>query len=530
MKNNIVTTIESYFSSNDERVSRTLLILSLISSIIYFFILFMWFPIRNPWIFGVLMFGQLFYFWQGINYIYTVWDTTYRAPFDALFKPPVDVFITVAGEPLEIVEETVRAAYEMDYPNFKIYILNDGFVAKKDNWEEMEILAKEYAPVCTCITRRKPGGAKAGNINNALTVSKNPYIVIFDADHVPHKDFLKKTMGYFGDKKVGFVQTPQYYKNFGTNDITRGAWEQQEIYYGAICRGRNRLGCVTMCGTNMVVNREALVQVGGMCDFNIAEDFITGMFMHERGWISVYVSEVLAQGLAPEDFISYYKQQLRWARGSLEVLFKFNPVIRWKLRPRLMQLYVASSGYYLSGLVTVINALLPLIFFFTKTVPFSVSTMALALAFIPYMFFMMYTIQQSTRYAYTFHALAFSMGSFMIHIQALLGIFLGKKASFAITSKTKLTGNFFFFALPHLLYVVVVFSGITVAFLRDGVTPALITNSAWAFLNIIIFSPFIAAAISESPPEILLAKPSVKRKLVTRHKEIPTYAYANLKK
>ena len=83
-----------------------------------------------------------------------------------------------------------------------------------------------------------------------------------------------------------------------------------------------------MCGTNVAVRRTALDEVGGLCQTNIAEDFLTSLLMHERGWRSVYVPEVLAQGLAPEDFLSYYKQQHRWARGSLEVIFKYNPLRR----------------------------------------------------------------------------------------------------------------------------------------------------------------------------------------------------------
>src|SRR6202008_3490247 len=148
-----------------------------------------------------------------------------------------------------------------------------------------------------CITRTVPGGAKAGNINNALRHTRSPLIAIFDADHIPHRDFLEKTVGYFGaQEKVGFVQTPQYYKNFAKNYLTQSSWDQQELFFGPICKGKNRLNAATMCGTNMVLSREALHEVGGICTDSIAEDFVTGLFMHAHGYTSVYVPEVLAEG------------------------------------------------------------------------------------------------------------------------------------------------------------------------------------------------------------------------------------------
>ena len=124
------------------------------------------------------------------RFLYTVWETEHTFAQDTTHQPLVDVFITVAGEPVELVEKTLAAARAMDYPDFEVYLLNDGFVANKDNWRDIEALASRYG--VHCITRTVPGGAKAGNINNALNLSHNPLVAIFDADHVPHGSFLAK--------------------------------------------------------------------------------------------------------------------------------------------------------------------------------------------------------------------------------------------------------------------------------------------------------------------------------------------------
>lgn len=107
-----------------------------------------------------------------------------------------------------------------------------------------------------------------------------------------------------------------------------------------------------------------MIEAGGMCETSIAEDFLTSLFIHEKKWKSVYVDEVLAEGgLAPEDFLSYYKQQFRWARGSLEVIFKYNPLFRRGLTMSQRAGSTSRQLPYLSGLIVLLNATLPLIYF-----------------------------------------------------------------------------------------------------------------------------------------------------------------------
>lgn len=456
-------------------------------------------PVGNPVLFGLLVTAGVYHLWQVLSYIHSVWPRKRHREFDASFMPPVGVFITVCGEPNDIVEETVIAAKAMEYPNFHIYILNDGLVANRDNWHEAEILAKKHG--IKCITRRTPGGAKAGNINNALAKTNEPFTVIFDADHVPKRHFLKAMMGYFTDERVAFVQSPQYYKNNQENMVTGGSWEQQALFFGAIMKGKDTADTAFMCGTNMILRRTALLEAGGMCETSIAEDFLTSLLIHEKKWKSVYVDEVLAEGLAPEDFLSYYKQQFRWARGSLEVIFKFNPLFRRGLTLSQRVQYISSAGFYLSGLIVLLNATLPLIYFFAGIEPLAIGTMSLALIFLPYMFVVLYTIQVTSNYSYTFRALSFSLSSFPIHCKAVWQILTGKKSGFVVTSKKKVSGNFGYLVTPHLVYIGLVVFGVLVGFLREGLTSAMVANIAWAVIYIAIFVPFISAAFEKNSNE-----------------------------
>ena len=472
--------------------TKTLLGLNAAMATLYFVAISFAFKHGNPLLFGLLIAGEVFHLFQILGYCYTVWGKQFRAKFKQNFAEPVDIFITVCGEPTDIVRETALAAKAMVYPNFEVYLLNDGLVAKKDNWQEIEDLATELN--IRCITRKTLGGAKAGNINNGLAQTKNDYFVVFDADHVPHTDFLQEVMGFFADPKMGFVQTPQFYKNQDTNAITKIAWQQQTLFFGPIMTGKNRLNSAFMCGTNMAIRRAAIAEAGGMCEFNIAEDFLTSLFIHEKGWNSIYLPKVLAEGLAPEDFLNYYKQQFRWTRGSLEVIFKFNPLFRRGLSWSQKYQYLISASYYLSGVVVLIDALLPLLFLFTGITAIVTSTMTLAAIFIPYMFLNLYALQRTSNFTYSFDAIAFSLSSFVLQVNAVFAVLTNQKTSFAVTSKSQVQGNFLKMVIPQIGYIVLAIIGFGVGLLREGISASLLANLAWVLVNIAVFTPFIVAA------------------------------------
>jgi cellulose synthase (UDP-forming) len=474
------------------QTSKFLLVTNIVLALVYFLCFALLFPIGNMVLFILLIASGLFHLWQVFAFIYTVWPRRKSHQFDRRFQPLVAVYITVCGEPADIIEETVEAALRMEYPHFNVYILNDGKVANRANWEEAEAIAARHD--ITCITRTEPGGAKAGNINHALTVTKEPYIVVFDADHVPKREFLREMMGYFVDEKVAFVQSPQFYKNADINQVAGGSWEQQTLFFGPLLKGKDAINATFMCGTNMAIRRTALEEVGGMSEKSIAEDFLTSLLIHSKKWKSVYVDKVLAEGLAPEDFLSYYKQQFRWARGSLELLFSYNPLFMKGLTKAQRIQYAGSASYYLSGIIILINAVLPLIYFFFSVTPLTINTMTLALVFLPYIFVVIYTLQMTSNFTYTFRALSFSFGSFAIYLKAFWHTLIRKKNGFAVTSKKRIGGNHGRLVAPHIVYIVLVAIGITWGVMREGWSASMLSNIAWAFVYIAAFLPFVAAA------------------------------------
>jgi cellulose synthase (UDP-forming) len=476
------------------RVPRKLIVLNVVIAILY---ISWWFRLDNAGnqlLYYLLFLGEIYHLVMSLSFWHTVWPSSirryYRPPKN--FHPSIDVFITVAGEPVEVVEKTILGAINMTYAHCRIWVLNDGYVAGKDNWVDIENLA--YRLNVGCITRKVPGGAKAGNINHALNLTSADLVVIFDADMVPQPGFLDETVKYFADPQVGFVQTPQYYQNFPDNVVTQGAWDQQKLFFGPILRGKEKSNAVFICGTNVVIRRSALIEAGGMVEDNIAEDFLTSLKIHQRGWLSYYVPQVLVKGLAPQDLQSYYKQQFRWARGSLEVLFGQNPFFKSGLSFAQKIQYLSSSLYYFNGVIILIDIIMPLLNLFFGLEPVNVSTTSFAIFFIPFMVLNLYTLYIASGSSISFKTFSLSHSLWFLQLTAVAAVLTRRNVKFSVTPKQAQQGNYLKLALPHLIYIVLTFAAIVIALNREGFRPSVVTNISWALFNVVLFIPFVLIA------------------------------------
>jgi cellulose synthase (UDP-forming) len=473
-------------------ISQFLMLTMSTISIVY---ILWWLDYRNAgniYLYTLLVIGEIYHVFQVLGYLFTVYSAKKYIPDLTEVDYPVDIFITVCGEPVEIVEKTLEAALALNYKNFHVYILNDGYVANKHNWKEIDALAQEYGAIP--ITRITPGGFKAGNINNALKQTQSPFIVIFDADHVPHPDFLKRTMGHFVDKNLALLQTPQFYENQDDSELTKTSWEQQELFFGPICIGKSALNSAFWCGTNAIVRREALEEIGGVPENNIAEDFLASMLMHEKGWKSVYVPEILSRGLAPLNLKDYITQQFRWARGSLEMIFVYNPVFRKGLSFMQKFQYLWSASYYLGGLIILIDALIPVVSLIFDILPVNANTTDFLVYFFPFITTTLYILITSSRGQITYKAVQLSAASFYVYLLATFSTIFKAKVSFKVTPKSSEIGNYLVYAIPHMLYLAVGSFAISLGIYRHGFTPSVLNNISWTIFNMVFFTAYLKLA------------------------------------
>jgi cellulose synthase (UDP-forming) len=167
----------------------------------------------------------------------------------------VDVFITTYNEPIELVLRTARAAKQIRHPH-QTWVLDDG--------DRQELREACEAEGIGWITRSAhwadmPRHAKAGNLNNALLATDGEFLLILDADQVPDPAILDRTMGWFDDERMALVQTPQWFENVPENDPLGS---QAPLFYGPIQQGKDGWNAAFFCGSNAVIRREALMQLG----------------------------------------------------------------------------------------------------------------------------------------------------------------------------------------------------------------------------------------------------------------------------
>lgn len=276
--------------------------------------------------------------------------------------PEVDVFIATYNEPVELLYKTINGCLNMDYPDkskVHIYLCDDG------NREEMKALCSKMS--INYITRTERKYAKAGNLNNAMAHTTSPFIVTMDADMIPMHDFLTACVPYFfSDEKVGFVQTPQSFYNpdlfqFNLHSESRIP-NEQDYFYRDIQVGRNKSNSVIYGGSNTIILRKALDEIGGFCTGVITEDFATGIAMQGKGYKGYGVNDIHASGLSPSDLKSLIKQRERWARGCIQTGRKQNILFKRGLSMAQRLNYIASVLYWFFPLKRLIYIMAPILF------------------------------------------------------------------------------------------------------------------------------------------------------------------------
>jgi cellulose synthase (UDP-forming) len=442
-------------------------------------------------LYGMLVAAEGFNLLQGAGFWWTVSHIGRPAPARRVrATAAVDVLIPTYDEPVEIVEPTVAAACRMRGDDVRVLLLDDG------GRPEMAAMAARYGAGY----RHRPGseGAKAGNVNEALADVDAPFVAVLDCDHVPDRDFLEVCLAGFDEPRVAFVQTPQYYANHRRGGVARASWEQQELFFGTIARGRDRLGAMFCCGTNVVFRREALDAAGGFSLDSLTEDFELSIRLHEQGWVTRYVPEVVASGLGPEDMSSYVSQQLRWARGCLATLPR---LVTARLRMRLRLQYLLSAAFWLTGWTLLVYMCFPVVRILTGAQPIAVSSPeAFLVHWGPYFVTSMLTVGLMAGGRYTYSAFALMSASFWIHVGASILTLFRRKGSFAVTPKQGSGGRQVRPVAVPLATCAVLVGVMAYGLLRDR-SPATVTNVSFALVHVVVIATGIRFALLPPRPE-----------------------------
>ncbi|WP_442936583.1 UDP-forming cellulose synthase catalytic subunit [Nostoc sp.] len=426
----------------------------------------------------------------------------------------VDIYIPTYNEDVEIVRKTAVAALACDYAadKKKVYVLDDGRPEKyKENdprreqfsarREQLRQMCEELG--CIHMTRDSNDHAKAGNINTAFEKTDGDLVLILDCDHIPSRQILLHTMGFFFDPKVSFVQTPHWFYNpdpFERNLVTKGRIPAgNELFYKVLQKGNDFWNAAFFCGSAALIRKSHALEVGGIAVETVTEDCHTALRLHSLGYKSVYYDKIMVAGLAPETFSSYVGQQVRWARGMAQILRLENPVFNRKLNLTFAQriCYFSATSHFLYGYPRLTYAIAPplfLLFGVNSVQGLGLETLAYALPHILLSLFTNYIIYKNVRFSFWNEIFEFAM-AFQAGWVTMLALFNPKLGSFNVTDKgTSISKRIFDWESMRGLLVVTAFvvsSLLAVPYwllLRPEDWQAVLVNTMWSIFNLVLLS------------------------------------------
>ena len=288
--------------------------------------------------------------------------------------PDVDIFIATYNEPVDLLRRTINGCTHLRYPDpSKVHV----WVCDDNRRPEMRELAERMG--VGYFDRPDNKGAKAGNLNHALSLTSAPYVVTLDADMIVRSDFLLKTIPYFVDAEqrnaslpederlpLGLLQTPQCFYDpdvfqHALYSETR-ATNEQDFFYRTVEVARTSTNSVIYGGSNTVLSRAALEAIGGFYTESITEDFATGLLIESAGFVSLATPEPLASGRTPHTFKEHIQQRTRWARGVIVTARKLGIMRRRNLSAAQKLSYWGSVVYWYSPLKNIVYVVSPLLF------------------------------------------------------------------------------------------------------------------------------------------------------------------------
>ncbi|MCR2747109.1 UDP-forming cellulose synthase catalytic subunit [Limnobacter parvus] len=417
--------------------------------------------------------------------------------------PTVDVFIPSYNEPLSVVRPTVYAAKGLDWPLEKItvYILDDGH---RPAFEEFAKQAGvEY------ISRPDNSHAKAGNINYALKHTHGKYIAIFDCDHIPTRSFLQTCMGWFSrDPKCVLVQTPHHFFSADPFERNFNSFRQMpnegSLFYGLIQDGNDYWNASFFCGSCAVIERKALLEVGGIAVETVTEDAHTALKLHSLGYNSVYLNNIQAAGLATETLAGHIGQRIRWARGMAQIFRTDNPMFKKGLSIFQRICYSNAMLHFFYGIPRMIFLIMPMAYLFFEQHLINAAALTILSYALPQLIISSYTnsvIQGQYRRSFWSEVYE-TVLSWYIILPTTLAFINPKLGKFNVTSKGGLIEKSYFdsnIAKPYLILLLINLLGFVVGLFRLFVfntheTGTVLMNLLWCGFNLAILGAAVGVA------------------------------------
>ncbi len=355
---------------------------------------------------------------------------------------------------LYVVERLIEKVCEIDYPKDKleIQVLDDSTDETVQIAERMVKLKAAEGFDIKHIRRANRIGFKAGALKEGLVTATGDYIAIFDADFIPHKDFIKKTLSFFNDDKVGMVQTRWEHINGDYSILTKAQALALDGHFVIEQTVRNKAGFfINFNGTGGVWRKSCIEDAGNWNSDTLTEDLDLSYRAQLNGWRFVFLKDFTSPAELPSEINALKTQQFRWTKGAIETAKKILPLV-WKskipLRVKLQSTFHLTNNLVFPFILLAAILNVPLIFIKNSgshEAYFAVMSV-FVLAFVSSFLFYMYSqkdIHSDWRKKIVLFPLfmAGSMGFAVNNSRAVMEGLLNRKSEFVRTPKFNVNGN-----------------------------------------------------------------------------------------
>lgn len=382
-----------------------------------------------------------------------------ETPFNTVIEIPLlTVQLPIYNERF-VIERLMDSVERLNYPKNKLEIQ----VLDDSTDETSEIVAKRIGELKILgfnihhIQRSNREGYKAGALQNGLVKASGEYLAIFDADFVPHPDFLLNTLPYFTDKETGMVQTRWGHLNAMQSVLTRAQATGLNNHFIIDQEGRNKGGYfINFNGTAGIWKKECITDAGGWKSDTLTEDLDLSYRAQIRGWKFNYCSNITIPAELPDRISAVRTQQFRWTKGGVETSKKLLGQL-WKAKLSL-PVKLFGSFHLLNNYIyafVLISALIsvPLMFIKNTSTEFNLlfkwNTILMTVMLINFLYcftailvdkkkFMAAIIEVVTAFPL---AMVLSLGLSYHNTRAILQGITGKKTAFIRTPKVSKPGE-----------------------------------------------------------------------------------------
>lgn len=390
-------------------------------------------------------------------YLYKRLKSKTREPDQNFEKlPRVTVQLPVFNE-MYVVERLIKSVCEIEYPSdlLEIQVLDDSTDETYDIARNCVEKYKKLGFDIHHIHRKDRTGYKAGALNNGLNISKGEFLAVFDADFMPPRDFLHKTINYFTNDKVGVVQTRWGHENLDYSLLTRAQSILLDGHFIVEQTVRFNKGLFfNFNGTAGIIRKECIRSAGGWQHDTLTEDLDLSYRAQLKGWKLVYCRNVISNAELPVDMNAFKTQQHRWAKGGAQTAKKLLLNIfrndKIPLRSKIESAFHLLGNFSYLFLVVLVTLMLPMGYFWSSIgweKVFLINVFAITAGTLSiYRFYILAVSEAHGRNAWKYYkyiplAIGLGTGIAVNNSKAVLEAVFGKISEFKRTPKYALAGK-----------------------------------------------------------------------------------------